>query len=405
MIKYIITIIFVILIIYLGLKLFNINLLGMENFETLPTLNSSAFVHMYDNNGNKLNIALVSKPFGADSDYKLYLDNINKYIYIGITSYMEFPYIPSNPIDNYILENKTDRGSSNSYNLEMYFTICNAWLHCFRNPNEYLPIDRPLALISESDFVNYNVLKPDPMIEKQFDFIYSCPKVNEDSSCDDWVSHNKNWHLALKCLPILCLKYKLKGLLVGRKNCILPEGCNEYIETTGWVDYMDNIKLYNKCKFIFVPNLRDASPRVLTEALSCNLPCLVNYNILGGWKYVDSEKTGEFFTDENDIDKSIQKLLANMKKYNPRQYIIDNYGPINSGRKLKKFIFDNFAGKVQKLNLDDTLTTLATTDVDYIVFRGPLSGFIEEGKEKKENKEEITNVNNKVLNNLSVFKL
>ena len=402
MIKYIISIVLVILIIFLSLKIFNIKILGMENFESLPTLSSSAFVHMYDNNGNKLNIALVSKPFGADSDYKIFLDNINKYLYIGITSYMEFPYIPSNPIDNYILENKTERGSATAYNLEMYFTICNAWLHCFRNPEEFLPLEKPLALISESDFVNYNIAKPDPSIIKEYDFIYSCPKVNESSPCDDWVSHNKNWELALKCLPILCIKYKLKGLLVGRKNCILPEGCDKYIETTGWVDYYDNLKLYNKCKFIFIPNQRDASPRVLTEALSCNLACLVNYNILGGWKYVDSAKTGEYFTDENDIDESINRLLTNMNNYTPRQYIIDNYGPINSGRKLKKFLFDNFNGKIQKLNSDDTLTLLAPSDVDYVVFRGPLTDFIPENKEDMANKIVPKAV---LLNDLTAYKL
>ena len=156
--KYVVTGVLIILIIYLGIILFN-SYKKLETFEVLPTLTSPAFVHMYDDKGNKLNIALVSKPFGADSDYKLYLDNINKYLYIGITSYMEFPYIPSNPVDNYILENKADRlNSGNSYNMEMYFTLCNAWLHCFRIPEEYLPTDKPLCLLSESDFVNYNLL-------------------------------------------------------------------------------------------------------------------------------------------------------------------------------------------------------------------------------------------------------
>jgi len=370
MTKYLIIFILVIIILYLGILFFN-----SEHFESLPTLNG-VFVHLFDNNGNKLNVTMIAQPFGLDSDYKNYLDNINKYIYFGITSYMEFPYVPSNPNDNYILESKNERNAKNSYNLDMYFTLCKAWLHCFKNPNDFLPLNIPRVLISESDFVNYNVAKPDPSIVKEYDFIYSCPKVNEDSPCDDWTSHNKNWELALKCLPILCIKYKLKGLLVGRKNCTLPDGCDKYIETTGWVDYFDNLKLYNKCKFIFLPNQRDASPRVLTEALASGLACLVNYNILGGWKYVDSAKTGEFFTDENDIGESINRLLANMKNYNPRQYIVDNYGPINSGRRLKKFIFDNFAGKVQKLNSDDTLTTITSDEIDYVVFRGPLTGFI-----------------------------
>ena len=157
--------------------------------------------------------------------------------------------------------------------------MCKGWLHCFKNPEKYIPTDKPHTLISESDFVNYKQLPYDANAEREFDFLYSCPKVNENSTCDDWVSHNKNWELAKKCLPILCEKFKLKGLLVGRKDCEIPEGCKPYITTTGWLDYGENIKQYNKCKFIFVPNQRDASPRVITEAMSCNLAVLMNKNI------------------------------------------------------------------------------------------------------------------------------
>ena len=94
-----------------------------------------------------------------------------------------------------------------------------------------------------------------------------------------------------------------------------------------------------------------------------------------------------------------------MNNYKPRQYIVDNYGPINSGRVLKKFLFDNFDGKIQKLNSDDTLTLLKPEDVDYIVFRGPLTGFIPENKEELSNKIEEIGIKEIKLNNLSVYKL
>ena len=100
-------IIIILIILILILILIRCNKGRNENFTTLPTLESPAFFHLYDNHGNKLNISLISKPFGYDSDYKLFLNNINKYIYLGITSYMEFPYLPSNPVDNYVLEEKT----------------------------------------------------------------------------------------------------------------------------------------------------------------------------------------------------------------------------------------------------------------------------------------------------------
>lgn len=335
----------------------------IESFSNeLPDLSSSAaFVHLYDNNGKKLNVVLISKPFGADSDYKLYLTNMNKYIFLGITSYMEFPGVPSNPLDHYKEEHTVDTTELDSpYTLDMYFKICDGWLHCFKEPIKYLPANKPLALISESDFVDYNKLQLNNTL-KVYDFIYNCPKVKKDSSCDDWVSYNKNWELAYKCLPILCKRFKLKGLLVGRKGCKLPDGCADYLETTGWVDYDTMISLYRKSKFIFLPNVRDASPRVLTEAMALNLPCLINANILGGWKYIESGKTGETFTSEDDISIAIIKLISNMPKYTPRQYIVDNYGPINSGKRLKKFLFENFKDRIN----------VKEDDIDYVTIRNP----------------------------------
>ena len=104
----------------------------------------------------------------------------------------------------------------------MYLDICEGWLHCFRDPKKYINTKKPLALISESDFINYKKIKPDDKIKKEYDYIYSCPKVNSDSGCDDWVSYNKNWTLAKKCIKIMSDK-GMKGLLVGREGCSVPK--------------------------------------------------------------------------------------------------------------------------------------------------------------------------------------
>ena len=331
MIKYIITFILIALIIFFYMSN------KVENFEdTLPNLNQPTYVFLYDDKGNKLNVALIGKPFSSDSDYKDYMINMNKYIFLGISSYMEFPHMPTNPLDNYKIEKFNN---SNPYYLEMYFNMCKGWLHCFKDPVKYIPMDKPHVLISESDFVNYKTLTPDDTV-KEFDFIYSCPKVNKDSGCNDWVSYNKGWELAQKLLPILCEKFKLKGILIGREDCPIPEGCKPYITTTGWLNYDEMIKYYKKSKFLFVPGVIDASPRIITEAMSINLPCLINTDILGGWKYIN-DKTGVLFSESN-FEESVKTLLDNMSNYTPRQYIIDNYGPVNSGKKLKEFLLENF---------------------------------------------------------------
>jgi hypothetical protein len=370
----------IITFILLGLLIFFItqNIINIDGFENkkdypLPEL-SNPFVHLYDDQGNKLNIVLICQPLGSDEQYRKYMENMAKITFIGISSYMEFPYAPTNPEDNYKIEHFEQSKEhfafeyTTPYYLDMYFEMCKGWLHCFKNPEKYVPIDKPTILISESDFVNYKQVPYNPEEEKEFDFLYSCPKVSETSNCNDWVSHNKNWELAKKCLPILCEKFKLKGLLIGRKDCEIPEGCKPYITTTGWLDYGENVKQYNRCRFIFVPNQRDASPRVVTEAMSADLAVLMNTNILGGWKYV-VDQTGELFSDENDIEAALNKFVPklNNKQYKSRQYIIDNYGPVNSGRKLKEFLFTNFGDKIN----------IKENECDYITMRGKLTGYDE----------------------------
>lgn len=370
--KFIITIILLLLLGYFIKKNIIDNFDGFNNVNRpLPDL-TNPFVHLYDEKGNKLNMVLITQPLGSDDQYRKYMENMAKITFIGISSYMEFPHVPTNPEDNYKEEHFEQENFAleytSPYYLDMYFEMCKGWLHCFKNPEKYIPIDKPHALISESDFVNYKQIPYDINNVREFDFLYSCPKVSATSHCDDWVSHNKNWELAKKCLPILCKKFKLKGLLVGRENCELPEGCAEYITTTGWLDYGENIKQYNRCKFIFIPNIRDASPRVITEAMSADCAVLINKNILGGWKYAVSE-TGELFNDENDIEEALNKFIPKLTKgeYKARQYIIDNYGPVNSGKKLKEFLFKNWGDKIN----------IKESECEYITIRGKLSGYEE----------------------------
>ena len=337
MILYIVLFLFIVML----LVLFNFNFSSNKKIEffsgkEIETV-KRPFVNMYDNNGQKLNIILISKPFSVDEELKYVEDNKKDFIFIGITSYLEFPNIPSNPFEDF----------TENYKKYKYLEMCEGWIHGFRNPENYFPKGIPTYFASESDWTDCNVCKPDKTIKKKYDFIYVCLKVDEKKEkCDDWATYNKNWSLAKKCLDIFCNKYKLKGLLIGRKGCKLPPGC-KYMETTNMLNYDDLKKKYNQSRFIFIPNEKDASPRVLTEALATNIPCLVNKNILGGWKYVN-EETGEFFTNEKDIEKPLDILLDKIKnkKYSPRDYFIKNYSVKNSGKRLKDFLYKHWGNRI-----------------------------------------------------------
>tara|TARA_Y100000590_G_scaffold304381_1_gene343201 strand:- start:268 stop:1383 length:1116 start_codon:yes stop_codon:yes gene_type:complete len=306
-----------------------------DNQEDVPTL-PRPFVNLYDDKGKKINVICISHPFtrntGTNGSYEQYEEWKKKGIhFIGISSYSEFPGLVSNPFD--VLSDK-NLDAWKKYN---YMELCEAWLHCFRNPDKYIDTTIPKALISESDFVN-EAFKPEPSVAKEYDFIYVCLKDNDKCEAG-WQSYIRNWELAKKCLTIMCEQFQLKGLLIGRINCEIPTKCRDNMTMKDFMPHNEFIKQYNKCKFAFIPNIIDASPRVLAEALCFDLPCLVNYNILGGWKYITKE-TGEFFTDENDFSKSLKLLLDNIDKktYSPNQYYRSHYGKSKTGVELRDFL-------------------------------------------------------------------
>ena len=318
------------------------------------------FCNIYDNNGNLLNITLLSRPFWLKSQYDDYETKVKgKFIVFGISSYQEFPNEPINPKDNY---NKT----TNRYDKDKWLNMCIGWLHCFRNPDYYLPLSMDKINLSESDFCDCSVNKPNPSIKKKYDFMYICHRDDlSDCSVNEWVAFNKNLELAEKCITQVCNKNKnIKGLLIGRFDCNIPQGCSHVqIETTKKLSYNDLQKRYDESKLLFCPNIHDASPRVITEALSHNIPCLVNKNIVGGWKYIISGETGEFFEDETDFYPQFTKVLSNCKSYKPREYFIKHYGIISSGRKMKNFLYDTIEKQSHKLNIK---VNIPKEDIDYI---------------------------------------
>ncbi len=315
----------------------------------IPTGHERPFVNVYGydtktQTGEQLKLVLLSHPFTRDNSWQQY-QNYKKdgFLILGISSYSEFPKITSNKLDS--LNNPDDKAWKYDY-----MKVVKGWLHCFRNPDNFITKGIPKTLISESDFCNTESFTPDPNEKKIYDFIYLCPKDSETdetkkNDCFGWVASNKNWELALKCLKVLCGKYKLKGMLVGRQGCKLPKECDGLIETTNFLSQDELIKKYRQSKFLLLPNKVDASPRVLTEALSCDLPVLVNEKLLGGWKYVTNE-TGAFFNDKKDIGKGIEYILKNYKNLKPRHHYLTHYGKEKTGKKLKKFIQDYFSSDI-----------------------------------------------------------
>lgn len=148
----------------------------------------------------------------------------------------------------------------------------------------------------------------------------------------------------------MCGEFNVTGVLVatkdkqGVKACSIPKSCDGLIEQTSFLPQDVFFRYVQQSRFVFLPQIHDASPRVSTQALAFDVPILMNRNIIGGWKYLN-ENTGEFFNDMDDFRTSLRKILTG--SYKPREYIMANYGDTKSGPRLKDFVTEHFSHRVK----------------------------------------------------------
>lgn len=307
------------------------------------------FLNIMTNTGKNTNIIFITHHFSRENCMEFY----KKYkamgcVFLGMSSYCEFPGRISNPFD--VMHDPKHL----AYTYD-YFKLTDGWCHCFRNPDKYIPPAFPKLLMSESDFAKYEKHVPKPDVKKEYDFIYICLKDND--KCEDgWQSYNRNWEDAQKWLGVMCNKFHLRGLLIGRVNCKLPSGCHQLMEPTDKLPYSEFIAQYAKCRFIFVPNKLDASPRVITEAMCFGLPVLCNYNITGGWKYVTPE-TGELFNKTpDDFEAVVGRFLNNFSNYKPREYFVREYAVERVGKQLLDFAVSVFGWDRLNIKPEDNVS-------------------------------------------------
>lgn len=248
------------------------------------------------------------------------------YIAVGISSYEMFPGENTNPVEG--------RHSTRNPRDKEIFQALDGFLHCSREPDAILPANVPRTMISDSDFVNFETVKPIGA-EKKYDFVY----VNNGGG--DWQDYNRNWTLAKDAIKIM-MDMGLK-VLTTRDLKDTPE--LQPFVTTGQLVYRpfgpwnEWIKEVESSRAMFTPCVSDASPRSVSEALALNVPVLMNRHIMGGWKYVN-EQTGVLFDDLTDIKAAIEKLRSPefQAGLSPRQYMEAHYGRWRSALRLYAFL-------------------------------------------------------------------
>jgi len=295
--------------------------------EDIPNVNWP-FVNLQDENGGNINMLCVRGHMNIN-EKKKFLEYYDKGInFIGCSSYLSYPRVCDNKNGEC---HKEDYIKINGKNIEDYVL---GWCHCFREPIKYIRGNKPQILISESDFNNER-LKPEK-VKIKYDYIMYQPKDSDTCDISSWNSHNKNWLLAEKTIKVLSDEMGLKGIVTGREGCSVNIENKYNLEISKFLKFDDFMNKIRESRFVVIPNLEDASPRLITEALCLGKPVLINEKILGGWKYIN-DKTGIFF-NENNIKEQAHYLLNNYDNFRTRKYYMKHFGNVNSGKRLKTFL-------------------------------------------------------------------
>jgi hypothetical protein len=290
------------------------------------------FRYFTDDKDEVVPVVAVSGFFREKKAEELYYEYLSKGVkIIGITAYKSFPN------REMMDDSEGEYEKNDTFN---YTENIQDWLCCFKDYEKYgFTSSNRLIDMSESDF--YTIEDHSKNREKRYDFIYICCKDDDTCPLSGWNAVNRNFDLALKCFPILCNEFNMKGLVVGRTGCGLEEKYGDKLEIVEWFDWHILQEKMHESRMLFVPNIYDASPRVVAECITKDVPVVMNENILCGSKYINYE-TGELFTDENSLRTALTNLLNKRYKISPKKWWEENYSQSKSQKKLRDFLFECF---------------------------------------------------------------
>uniref|UniRef100_A0A7S3KYG5 Uncharacterized protein n=1 Tax=Amphora coffeiformis TaxID=265554 RepID=A0A7S3KYG5_9STRA len=292
--------------------------------------------------GEYVNIILVRSPFQHGRQAQMYDKYKDEILFLGISSFESYPLNSPNPY-------------SKNFSNDEYRGLFPGFLTMMPHPESYFAPHVKTILLSESDFNLDGPLQFGQKFAnapKLYDFTFSGTDQDVHNNCVGWSSYAKNWTFTLEALKIMCSdEFNLKGVLVATKDksgkvaCTIPKECQGKMIQTTFLGQDEFFTYLAKSKFAFLPQVYDASPRVSTQALSMNVPLLMNDNIVGGWKYIN-QRTGEFFHDIHDFKQSLRRLLDRIDHYKPREYVTESWGNANVGPQFLKFVQDNWPDRV-----------------------------------------------------------
>lgn len=269
---------------------------------------------------------------------KQFFDTKSKYQkLIGFCSFSSFP-----KFDDFFNENEYINV------LKEYDYKIIGWCHCFKNPKLFIPDSIPYVFISESDlYQNYEKLLKLTELPKKYDIIANIPD-------GEWNNYVRNLKIAQKWLNYASNILNLNVIIVGKNR--QKDFSSKITIINDFLGQDSFFEILNSSKCLFIASEFDASPRIIVEAISLNVPVLVNKNILGGWKYINTD-TGLFFDPDENIENRFSKFFS--ATFNPKKYALNNFNYeinlnyfSNEIQKILNRNFENYFNGILYINLN-----------------------------------------------------
>jgi glycosyltransferase involved in cell wall biosynthesis len=190
------------------------------------------------------------------------------------------------------------------------------------------------------DWVDHNVFRPLPGINKDYDVIMV-------ANWAPWKGHSRLFK-ALRELPrSVVLKVALVGFPWGGRNkqdiltSIKKYDFHHTVDIFQTIPQYTVNELLNKSKVNILLSRREGPNRSVFEAMMADVPTLlykrnnsINHEYINKW-------TGEL-ADDQQIPKVMLEMVTNYPKYRPRQWALKNMGYVNATRRLNKLLRNVF---------------------------------------------------------------
>jgi hypothetical protein len=209
--------------------------------------------------------------------------------------------------------------------MQRIINAMDGWLSCeramtFKNSILYSESD-------QADIVHGRTIRP--WKERQIDIVFY-----GGAEYTPYYNYHKQIDLGIDCLRSILQSGTSCNRAVYIGHPIAEDGIEiqTKMKWCDWLTYLEN------CKILLVPSISDASPRIITDALTRGCAILVNSEIFGGWKYVAPE-TGAFFSSANDVVDAFNYVMNNGESgiLDPSNWYAARWGKKVSALRLGEF--------------------------------------------------------------------